>query len=245
MFWLQPDWICAPHIDFEYKKYLALAYVKSLENHFKQREVYPYLSDVRNHLNLLRILEAQMRNIEEQGPKNLVGINLDPPILRYKSAMKFGDTMRSVLDTIQFVLPLFQTHEGDGKYIKHKISEKLLIEPIGIEPLEKSEGYLFLRQDSEIRIYQYRARIISTHPSGEDAYQDILTHYLYTRSVSLNSPSEQLKYDLVKKHRSLPNPATYQIAGPHGTPLFETLLPLAKERIYNYVNQSFSSEHLK
>ena len=38
---LSKDWITEKHIDFEYKKYVLLAYLQEVEKHFEMTSLYP------------------------------------------------------------------------------------------------------------------------------------------------------------------------------------------------------------
>ena len=50
---LSETWITDHTIDFEYKKYLLLAYFKEVEDYFSQTKLYPYYSGLKNHYKTL------------------------------------------------------------------------------------------------------------------------------------------------------------------------------------------------
>ena len=55
---LKENWLTEGLVDFEYKKYLLLAYLKKVKESFTRMELYPFLSDlVFHHRNLMAIKE--------------------------------------------------------------------------------------------------------------------------------------------------------------------------------------------
>ena len=55
---LSKDWLTQGLIDFEYKKYILLAYLKNVRQNFQGQILYPFLSDLVFHYrNLLSIRE--------------------------------------------------------------------------------------------------------------------------------------------------------------------------------------------
>ena len=51
---LEKDWLTSGLIDFEYKKYILLAYLQEVKGNFDSNKLYPHLSDLIFHYqNLL------------------------------------------------------------------------------------------------------------------------------------------------------------------------------------------------
>ena len=51
---LHKDWLTEGLIDFEYKKYILLAYFKEVDIAFNRTHLYPFLSDIIEHYNRLK-----------------------------------------------------------------------------------------------------------------------------------------------------------------------------------------------
>ena len=115
-----------------------------------------------------------------------------------------------------------------------EVEENLQISPIGIVPLDATEGYLFLYEHmlNETRIYQYSVTLFmhDVPPS-----RGVKTIHLDTVKRSLSMTFEQIKLDLVRKNKALPNPATYVVESRLTYPLEETLLPVAKKKVVKYI----------
>ncbi|MEO1254782.1 MAG: hypothetical protein AAFY41_07855, partial [Bacteroidota bacterium] len=57
---LKHDWLTDGLIDYEYKKYILLAYLKDIKKRFNQSELYPFMSDLVFHYrNLLKVKQSK------------------------------------------------------------------------------------------------------------------------------------------------------------------------------------------
>ena len=65
---LSKNWFVEGWIDFEYKKYILLAYLQKIKNSFDQVELYPHLSNVIQHYEDLLRYNNQQQNITEYPP---------------------------------------------------------------------------------------------------------------------------------------------------------------------------------
>ena len=60
---LKHDWLTEGLIDYEYKKYVLLAYLKDVSRRFNQSELYPFMSDLVFHYrNLIKVRESKTRS---------------------------------------------------------------------------------------------------------------------------------------------------------------------------------------
>ena len=55
---LSQDWLTQGLIDFEYKKYVLLAYLKTAKESFGRVELYPFLTDLVFHLEMFSLWAA-------------------------------------------------------------------------------------------------------------------------------------------------------------------------------------------
>ena len=124
--------------------------------------------------------------------------------------------------------------EGAGIY--EFVEKQLQIEPVGILPLYKNEGYVFLRHGAEtsVRIYNYNVTLFE-HKNAR--YKGIKMEYLDSRTKSPANTYAQIKLDIIRAIRTLPNPAVYIIEYPLPLPFAETMLPVAKRMLIKYISQ--------
>ena len=68
---LKENWLTEGLVDFEYKKYVLLAYLKHVKDSFKRVELYPILSDLVLHYRNLISLRDSKSLITDRFPKEL------------------------------------------------------------------------------------------------------------------------------------------------------------------------------
>ena len=61
------------------------------------------------------------------------------------------------------------------------------------------------------------------------------TQYLTSYRRSFVNTSENIKIDMIRHRRKLPNPATFSVETSYDYPLDETVIPIAKRMILKYV----------
>ncbi|MDG2370865.1 MAG: hypothetical protein P8M12_09490, partial [Flavobacteriales bacterium] len=82
---LTKNWFVEGWIDFEYKKYILLAYLQKIKKSFDQVELYPHLSNIIQHYeDLIRYNEQQI-NIKSSFQKDLKKIDLNKIKLEFNS----------------------------------------------------------------------------------------------------------------------------------------------------------------
>jgi hypothetical protein len=60
--------------------------------------------------------------------------------------------------------------------------------------------------------------------------------YVTTEKKSIVNSFEQIKLNLIKQWKDLPNPATYLFLGDYPMPFHETLLPVSKRLLMRIVS---------
>ena len=68
---LSKDWLTQGLVDFEYKKYLLLAYLQTVKKSFSKVELYPFLSDLVFHYRNLVAVKENKALIRDSFPKEI------------------------------------------------------------------------------------------------------------------------------------------------------------------------------
>jgi hypothetical protein len=142
--------------------------------------------------------------------------------------------MQEIESIIDFSIPQFEKYLSEGRAIYDFIESRLSISPVGIMPLNADEGYLLLKfaPGKETLVYEYQITIFE---NPDEKYRGISTQFICSYSQSLQNSFENIKQDLIRYNRKLPNPATYVIESELEVPLQETLLPMARRTLVKYV----------
>ncbi len=218
---LSSQWLTDGILDFEYKKYVLLAYLQHVRNDFEQQRLFPHLPNVTEHYQSSLHFKESQKSLRTRFPKNLTGI--DPVRLRllYQEIYEDDPHLEEINEILDFAIPQFSgvLHEGQARY--GEIEGNLSISPIGIIPLRTEEGYLFIHRATsrETTIYSYQVTLF-------DAKREriVQTHWLESVRKSQYVTFESLKVQLTRRYAHLPNPATYMVESPREYPLNETLL---------------------
>lgn len=228
---LSQNWITEGHIDFEYKKYMLLAYLQDVKDSFAGGKLYPYLGDLVFHYqNLLQFKESK-ELIFSKFPKELSKADFERLQLVYKEIIEDDEIIKEIQDIINFALPELKKHLDEGKDIYEFFEQNMHISPIGIASLNHNEGYFIMvaPPDKDMaRIYEYQITIFDR---SDERYRAIKTNYLESVKKNISKTYESIKMDIVRKYRKMANPATYLIECEVSCPLQESYLPIAKRML--------------
>lgn len=232
---LDDNWICNGTIDFEYKKYILLAYLKNIGKCFEENKLYPFLSDLIHHYRNLISLKENKSFVQQAFPKNVSKIDLEKFTLHYESILDKDEYMQEIQSILNYAIPKLQEQVNNGKEIYEFIEDKIALEPIGIEPLNKEDGYLFLSNGSktDTQVYEFQ---LSVFENSREKFRSLKTNFLCVYKRSLSNTYRNIKIDLIRNYKELPNPATYLVASEMTFPLSESLLPIAKRRLVAYIS---------
>ncbi len=229
---LKTDWLTEGWIDFEYKKYLLMAYIQEVSANFGQAKLFPDLPDLRTHYETASQLKNSKSEIVASFPKKVIGVDFKKKRFLYENFQQ-SEHLTEIDSILDYSLPLFQQTLTQGQSQYADIEAQLTFAPVGIVPLHLKEGYLFLYRTrrSETDIYHYQVRLFE-----QPDQRGVQTTYLETVRKNVSTTFEHLKLTLIRKRRELPNPATYLVESPTDYPVQETLLPIAKKLIVKYVS---------
>ena len=232
---LNNNWLTEGLIDFEYKKYVLMAYFQQVKENFNEKKLYPHLSDLIFHYQNLVSIKENKKLLQEHFPSVITKADFDSLTLAYEKMVQDDELMNELENIISFSLPLFKDYMAEGRDLYEYLESKMEISPVGLSVLYPEEGYLFLNQYSttETLIYEYRMTIFT---QAQEKYRGIHLNYIETKSKSISNTYESMKFALIKQNQTMPNPATYLIQAKSYAPLNETILPIAKRVLVKYIS---------
>ncbi len=233
---LDDNWLTEGLMDFEYKQYVLLAYLSEVKKCFDLARLYPPLSDLVFHYQNLLALKDQKQILHKRFPQKLSKADLDSLKLQYKQVVEDDALMKLIEDVVEFALPQMKSLLEEGKDLYTFVEEHLEISPVGISPLHKLEGYFFIahHDSKDTDVYWYQVSVLE---NASERFRAIQTHFVERFAQSLAHSFEQIKLELVRRNKDLPNPATYLVYSNLSFPLKETLLPIAKRALVRCVCQ--------
>ena len=233
---LSKDWLTQGLIDFEYKKYVPMAYLQSVRQSFGKIELYPFLADLVFHYRNLQALKENKALIRDAFPKELSVEEFKKLELSYREMIEDDAVMMELESIINFSLPQIKESLQEGSVIYEYVESQCEISPIGVTPLYAKEGYLFVTQppEKETTIYRYQMSIFE---ASQEQLRSLNTELVERVEKSPIYTYERLKLDLIKRFRDLPNPAAYLILARMKFPFAETLMPVAKRLFVKHISQ--------
>ncbi|NBV14872.1 MAG: hypothetical protein EBS07_12535, partial [Sphingobacteriia bacterium] len=162
-FLLSPDWLTQGYADSELKQYLLLAFEQKAKQFFSENYLYPVYLESKYHLAELKKLIHLFNRHSKSFPKQIKGIGSDEQSWNFENTIPLDATASCLLEIIDFALPILSQLEKEGSKLEQKIQQDVNIQPAGIIPLYRKEGYMFIHRGEEscCWIYGYRTFIWS------------------------------------------------------------------------------------
>lgn len=233
---LKHDWLTEGLIDYEYKKYILLAYLKDVKKRFNQSELYPFMADLVFHYRNLTKVKASKELMYDSFPKTLSKADFTKLQLTYNKIVNDDEVMKQIEEILLFALPRVKAMLEEGKELFEFVEENIEMSPVGLTPIYSDEGYLLINQDNtaDIAIYRYQMTLFE---HAEEKYRSLNTHYLGNEIKKINKTYENIKIELTRSYTDLPNPATYAAVSKLKFPLESTVLPVAKRMLVKRISE--------
>lgn len=234
---LNDDWLTEGLIDFEYKKYLLLAYLQNVRTSFSKVELYPHLSDIVFHYRNLLSLRENKSLIVDNFPKELSVEKLSQLEISYRKIIEDDAVMQEIESIMEFAIPRLRDHLEEGTTLFDFVESKCELTSVGVVPLYVREGYVFMTQppEKETTIYRYQ---ITMYQHATEPMRGLQTQYVCTSVYGLANTYENIKMELARKYSDLPNPAVFLVLSKMKFPFQPTLVPVAKRLLIKYLSST-------
>lgn len=232
---LHENWLTDYLIDFEYKKYLLLGYFKEVEGHLKAIELYPSLIELNAHYEKLNQIRNLKESLHSSFKKDVVAIDLQNVVIRYRNRQHQDKLMDEVEQIIDFAYPRFKFYLIEATNYFGFVQQNMTLEPIGVEPIYKDEGFVLTHyiSDKNAQVYRYTVSLFDNVNTGS---RTIHYKHLTNLSYSLTTTPLSVKRELSTADQSLPNPATYIVESKLKFPENETFAPVAIRMLDSYLS---------
>ena len=231
---LKSNWLTEGLIDFEYKKYILLAYLKQVSEKFQHSKLYPQLGELISHYQNLIAVQNNQEVLFDQFPRRISKVDMEKLKVIYQRMVEDDDIMKEIKSVISYALPRIKNLVEEGTELYEFVERNLEIDPVGLMPIYDREGYLFLSEDlkDDLLIYQYQ---VSVFEKSNENYRSIKTTFIGEERKGLARTVENIKLDLIRRFKEFPNPATWLVTSRIYFPIQETLLPIAKRHLIKQI----------
>lgn len=234
---LKENWLTDGLIDFEYKKYVLMAYLKEVRMAFQNAELYPLFADLILHYQNLVTLNDNKSLFADSFPKEISPESLQKLELSYQKIINDDKVMSEIESIVQFAIPKMKSSLDEGSQIYEYVESNCEISPVGLTSLYAQEGYLFLAQppQKETNVYRYQFTFFE---QSKEAMRGIHMRYLKTTEKTISNSYEHIKLQLIREYSELPNPSVYLIVSKMKFPYTETLVPVAKRLLIKHISKA-------
>lgn len=231
--WSGPEWdrVRLTALDEELEEYRLLAYLQRIDDHYKERKLYPYLDELHLRVRQLSELRKRAEVLEAGMAGEAIGLDLQHNEILRRPADR--SQLLEVHASMERALRELRKSMELGGALREELKHGIRCSPIGILPIGAREGWILLRQGNEAWAYSYALPLVRmadpTIVQGQ-----LRTRYFSTWTVGLGRTYEQIKAELVRVG-PFPNPATFVFESDISLPRIETFMPLAKQLVYGFV----------
>jgi len=225
---LSKYWITEPSIDFELKKYQLLGYLNFVQQNLEENRIFPYINDIQEHYQLVKSLRKSKHALLKNMKSEIESLDLIENKINYKEKNIDTTLIKEIDQIIDFSLEKLKTFRRLLLTHYKELIQTVKVEQIGVSPIYNQEGYLLINSSERINVFGYKV----------DKLLPVIrinTYYVDSYPVALSNSYENIKLDLISSNKELPNPATYAIKSKEKLPLYETLLPMSKSMVFNYI----------
>jgi hypothetical protein len=238
---LNLDWLVVDPIDYEYKEYLLLGYIKKVKEDFENFLIYPSFQEVSLHLaNVSNFIERHQlleltRDIEEEDDEILLS-DLTQKQLKYHT----NDEMIEILKIAKTAKEEFTNLFLIGKSLWSIVYDTISIFPTSnhenILIDKQNRGFFYFTYKKETIVYKYEVKNIPKSLKDTKCYLSLI--YQGTRTDIDNILNDHLQGETN-------NFPLFSVTHNDYYPLHGTTLSMVRRKIMNYMLQTIKIFDLK
>ena len=233
---LSTNWITEKLIDFEYKKYVLLAYLQDVKSNFIQKKLYPDLADLIKHYKNLMALKNNAESMKQSLSKRIKSIDFKTLNFVYEK-IEDDAILEEIKKIVRYSEPLIAEELKRGKTLFDFIEKNIECSHVGILPIYRNEGYFILEKTKSKQADVFMYKLVKITLDQEDAF-GLSSEFYNSYYISISKTIDKLKLELIESNPILPNPPVYLFRANEELPKNETLLPIAKRILYTKLQQA-------
>ena len=242
---MNTDWLFQEPIDLEHKQYVLLDYLQKLDKNLNGFKLYPQFQEISLHLASINLLieKGQIltlnRNLKDPDDEILISdlIPVDCPLLTKEEILE-------VYQVCKYSSVKLTDYFNHAKAIWDIVNDTVSITPLkNKKNIELKQGIFFLNYNNKNIFYEFLVKPIK---KGNLETKCHIKKICECSKGEFEEKIKEVKKPLIK---NLQDPEIhgklifFNINHDNNYPLKETLLPIAKRKIMNYMIQSKIIKH--
>lgn len=237
---MKTDWLFQEPIDLEHKQYILLDYFQKLNEKLDNFEVYPTFIELSLHFANVRTLIGENKLLSTDKKFEFFDDELLVSDLKYNQIPQLKEEeIYEYQEILKYSAPKIYDYFNIAKSIWGIVNESVsLTVKKNKNNLRSKGGYFYFDNKKEKTIYVWEYKLKKTRTTNE---------YRNYSNLIYNGPKDNLtlseiitnfsKWNISEDNKTYP---IFEASGGEEYPLNETLLPIFKRRILNYIIQSKS-----
>ncbi len=221
--------------DIEINQYRILSGLKEFRAEFNKNKLYPSLSELVFLSSQLEEVLNKKSNLNVALPKGIKG-GMPSKNVFIEIADDVVEKKDYQYNLIEWALPIFKDIIHEAYILYDFVDESINIKEIGLSPIYKDEGFMFVsdNENSKLNIYRYECADYSTNSKP---FFSLKAKYLESaRPINFSGSAEFLKMELCKRYQERSNIAAYLCETDLDFPFNETIFPIAKRKLLGYLS---------
>ena len=237
---MNTDWVFQEPIDFEHKQYVLLDFLQKMDKQLQNLKLYPNFQQISLHLAIINL-------ITEKGQYLTLTIVLKDPddeilisdLVANEVPFFNREEITEIYSSCIFSSEKLKDYFNQAKAIWEVASDSISIEPIqNVKQTDIKQGLFLIKENDKTNLYEF---IIKPIKKGANETKNIIKKVCTCNEEDLEENIKNVKRPLIK---DLSNPDVYKklilfrVYHTGQFPFKETILPIAKRKIMNYMIQS-------
>lgn len=214
------NWFYRPRLDYELKRYEALAFEQYLDKCHGSGVLFPPQKELLLQINTIQSFLTEIKSDKFLVEKSLKAVSLVSEKIFHESV--YDQSLLEVEKICNYLMKKIIPFKQKFEQLKNEAENSIRIHPIGILPIYKNEGWFLLENENKVDAYLFkRSFIIGDHCSVD-----------YFRSFEFKNfqSTHEIKRKLMYAYSELPNPATYLIKYSQVFSTTHTIIPIIVEK---------------
>lgn len=222
-------WLSQNHIDEEYQTYLFQSFIQQVDNGFALKHLYPYSEELKKKEKDLGEFREKGFSFEKKFETELTGIDFKRSKLIYKKSLPSNELFNKTIEMAGKFLEVLKRKIYTASELKREIKDSLLVEEVGIRPLQRDFGFVALQNGNAgvVNLYEYK-KSLWKNTWGLSCFN--LRFYRNERLTIINT-IDHMKNKMIRSPLGGTNPYVLFIQARKKIPQFASLLPIVKNYI--------------
>lgn len=237
---METNWVFQEPIDFEHKQYVILDYLQKVDKQLNSLKLYPNFQQISFHLaNINLIIEKGQFLTLNRNPKEPDDEILISDLIANEVPLFTKEEVAEIYSSCIFSSEKLKDYFNQAKAIWEVASDTISIEAIkNPKNIEPKQGLFFIKDGDKILLYEF---VIKPIKRGAIETKCIIKKVCTCENENFEVGLQNVKSPLIK---NLKNPEVYKnlilfrIYHTNQFPFKETILPIAKRKVMNYMIQS-------